>query len=133
VSKLSLTTDSSEFLEDFFLPPVQMGWNFDDGLDYLIAFSITPQMRYSFTFQSEYFSALGTFRDFQNLVSFQSGNFYRSTQGGLGNRNRNLAIDVISLPLKELMSPHMKKDIQITIRAATLSFLPLSSQPKPGA
>ena len=108
---------------------VQLGGDFDRDLDMLIAFSVSIQMSDSHPAQSEDLAALGAGGDGELLGSVQRGNFNFFSQGGLDERDGNLAENIVLMPFKEGMRLNMQNDIEIPGPSALSPPLPLLPKP----
>jgi hypothetical protein len=103
----------SEFLELGFLGGVQVGWDFDGNAHVEIAMPISLDVLHAFAFKPENGSVLGAGRDLDSGLSFEGGNIDLRAQGGLNKTDRNIANQVVSVALEDLMSLNVEDDIEI--------------------
>ena len=78
-------------------------------------------------------AGLRSFRHFQNVFAFESGNADFRAQGSLGKRNRNHAVQVVPLTLEEGMLFHVQNYVQVARRAAVQAAFSVSGEANAGA
>ena len=95
--------DALKFLQEFALALGQFGRRLHSDLDEQIAFAVPVQDGDAFSAQLENGSRLRAFGNFQHLLAFESWHFNFRANSGLGKRNRNYAVDIVPVTLKEGM------------------------------
>ena len=123
---ISFPVESDELFEDFFLALIQLGGDFDRNLDVLIAFSVPVQMMNPHAAHGEDLAALGAGGNGELFGSVQSGNFNLFSQSCLGERDGNLAENIILMPFEKIMGLYMQDDIEIPRPTALLPLSPFS-------
>src|SRR5450631_1396966 len=108
----------SQFRQKFALAFVQFPRRLDSHLDVEIAFAMPVEYRHAFVPYAKRGSRLRTFGDSQLVFSLQRRNHNLGARGGLRKRNRNHAVEVVTLALKEGVLLDVQHNVQIAGRSA---------------
>ena len=78
-------------------------------------------------------AGLGAFGHFQNMLAFQRGNNDFRAQRSLRKRDRDNAVQIVSLPLEEGMLLHVQDHIQVAGRATVKAAFAVSREANAGS
>ena len=118
----------SQFGQQFALALTQFPGCLDSHLDIKIAFAVPVEYRHAFVPYAKRGSRLRAFGDLQLVFPFKRRNHNLDAEGSLRKRDRNHAVQVVALTLKEGMLLHMQDNIQVTAWPAERARLAQSSE-----
>jgi hypothetical protein len=107
LESISFPFHGGKLFQQLFLALIQFGRDLDQDLDMLVTSSETIQASNSLASQSEYLATLGAGGDGKLLRPIQRGNLNFCPQGGLGERNWNLAENIVAMAFKERVGFYM--------------------------
>ena len=110
--------DALKFLKQFALSFGEFSRRLHPNFDKQNPFAVAVQHGNAFAAQLEYGSRLRAFGDFQRLFSLKRWDLYFRADRGLSEGDRNHAVQIITLPIKEGMLLHTQHQVQISGRAA---------------
>jgi hypothetical protein len=102
-----------QFGQQFALAFSQFRGGLYSHLNEKIAFAVPIEHRHAFVPDAKRGSRLRALRDFQLVFSLQRRNYNLRAQGGLRERNRNHAVQVVALALKEGVLFDVQDNIQV--------------------
>ncbi len=108
----------SQFGQQFALALTQFPGRLDSHFDVKIAFAVPIEYRHAFVPDAKRGSRLRALGNFQPVFSFQCRNHDLDAEGSLRERDRNHAVQVVALALKEGVLLDVQDNIQIAGRPA---------------
>ena len=108
----------TQFRQQFALAFVQLARRLDSHLDVKIAFAVPIEHRHAFVADAKRSSRLRALGNFQLVFALKRRNHDLGAKGSLRKRNRNHAVQVVALALKESVLFDMQHDIQVAGRPA---------------
>src|SRR5262249_5224131 len=103
-------------------------------LDVLVAsHSVRPQAGHAALPQPKLLAGLSPGRNLEQCPSIYGWHLDFGSQRGFGHRNRNGAMNIVSLPLEVRVFADVRDDVEIARRAAQNSRIALAGNPDPRA
>src|SRR5450755_2499748 len=102
---------SLEFQQQLALSLVQLAWGLHPHFDEEIAFAVPVEYGHTLAADAQRRTRLSPFGHFQNVLAFERRNADFGAEGGLRERNRDDAVQIVSFPLEERMLLHVQHDV----------------------
>jgi hypothetical protein len=121
-------TAGLEFPQQFFLAFGEVDWGFHHHMGMEIAGMVAAHALDALAAQSEYLAGLGFGGNFDGGVAVQGGNVDFATQGRRDERDGHLAMQIVVVPLEDLMGLEVDLDVEIAGRPAVDTGFALAGQ-----
>src|SRR5215469_8554320 len=107
-----------QFLQQFFLTLVQLGWNLHTNFDVEIALAVSIENRHALVANAEGCAGLCPLGNLEAVLAFHRRNADFCAHRRLRHRDRHHTMQIIAFAYEERMLLHVQHNIQIASRAS---------------